>query len=60
VDQLDQLGQIDGARPGEGSVLFFAILGLFMSRALGFHQLGEDSLVPMLDALDRIASRTDG
>ncbi|MEE7506205.1 TetR/AcrR family transcriptional regulator [Methylobacterium sp. C33D] len=60
ADQLDQLGRIEGAPPGEGSVLYFAILGLFMSRALGFQQLDEDALAPMLDALDRIARRAGG
>jgi hypothetical protein len=60
ADQLDQLGRIEGAPPGEGSVLYFAILGLFMSRALGFQQLDEDTLAPMLDALDRIAGRAGG
>ncbi|WP_457103782.1 TetR/AcrR family transcriptional regulator [Methylobacterium sp. P5_C11] len=60
AEQLIQLGRIDGAGPGEGSVLFFAILGLIMSRALGFHQLRDDALAPMLDALDRMAGRAAG
>ena len=51
--------RLAGACPGEGSVLFFAILGLFMGRALGFHQLGETELQPMLAALERIAGRSD-
>lgn len=60
ADQLGRLGQITGACPGEGAVLFFAILGLFMGRALGFHQLGDAALAPMLDALERIARRAEG
>ncbi|MCJ2053072.1 TetR/AcrR family transcriptional regulator [Methylobacterium sp. J-070] len=59
AEQLGRLGGIQGASPGEGSVLFFAILGLFMGRALGFHQLGEEDLTPMLDALERIARRVE-
>jgi AcrR family transcriptional regulator len=59
AEQLSQLERVEGARPGDGSMLFFAILGLFTSRALGFHQLRDDSLQPMLDALDRIARRAD-
>jgi len=59
ADQLDRLDRLAGACPGEGSVLFFAILGLFMGRALGFHQLGETELQPMLAALERIAGRSD-
>lgn len=59
ADQLGRLGQIKGACPGDGAVLFFAILGLFMGRTLGFHQLGDDELQPMLDALDRIARRSE-
>ncbi|MCJ2133888.1 TetR/AcrR family transcriptional regulator [Methylobacterium sp. J-026] len=59
ADQLGRLGRIEGACPGEGSVLFFAVLGLFMGRALGFHDLGEADLQPMLAALERIAGRSD-
>ena len=55
AEQLGRLESIQGARPGEGAVLFFAILGLFMGRALGFHQLSDSELAPMLDALERIA-----
>ena len=57
ADQLDRLDRTEGARPGEGAVLFFAVLGLFMGRALGFHQLGEAELQPMLAALERIAGQ---
>ncbi|MGU3662808.1 TetR/AcrR family transcriptional regulator [Methylobacterium sp. A49B] len=60
AEQLGRLGAIEGACPGEGSVLFFAILGLFMGRTLGFHQLGDAELTPMLDALERIARRFEG
>lgn len=59
ADQLGRLSQIEGFGPGEGSVLFFAILGLFIGRALGFHQLGEAELQPMLAALEHIADRPD-
>jgi AcrR family transcriptional regulator len=59
ADQLGRLSRIEGACPGEGSVLFFAILGLFIGRALGFHQLGETELQPMLAALERIAARSE-
>ncbi|MCJ2089266.1 TetR/AcrR family transcriptional regulator [Methylobacterium sp. E-005] len=58
ADQLDRVGRIAETCPGEGSVLFFAILGLFIGRALGFHQLGEAELQPMLAALDRMADRS--
>ena len=59
AEQLERLESIEGAKAGEGSVVFFAILGLFMGRALGFHQLGEAELAPMLDALERIARRSE-
>ena len=59
AEQLGRLESVEGAGAGEGSVLFFAILGLFMSRALGFHQLGAGELAPMLDALERIARRPE-
>ena len=35
ADQLGRVSQIDGACPGEGSVLFFAILGLFIGFRMG-------------------------
>jgi AcrR family transcriptional regulator len=59
AEQLGRLEAVAGASPGEGSVLFFAILGLFMGRALGFHQLRDADVAPMLDALERIAQRSD-
>lgn len=59
ADQLSRLERIEGACPGDGAVLFFAILGLFMGRALGFHALGDDALQPMLDALERMAKRPE-
>jgi AcrR family transcriptional regulator len=59
ADQLERLRQVEGVCPGEGSVLFFAILGLFMGRTLGFHQLGIEALQPMVDAMERIARRPE-
>jgi AcrR family transcriptional regulator len=58
AEQLERLEQIKGACPGDGTVLFFAILGLFMGRALGFHQLGPTDLAPMFGALERLAERS--
>jgi AcrR family transcriptional regulator len=58
ADQLGRLAGMDGACSGEGSVLFFAILGLMMGRTLGFHQLPAEALTPMFDALDRMARRS--
>ena len=59
ADQLDRLGGMNSACPGEGSMLFFAILGVIMGRTLGFHQLDLDELKPMFDALKRIARKSD-
>lgn len=59
ADQLGRLSGTEAACPGEHAVLFFAILGLFIGRALGFHQLGEAELQPMLVALERIAGCAD-
>ena len=59
ADQLDRLGGMNSACPGEGSMLFFAILGVIMGRTLGFHQLDLDELKPMFDALERIARKSD-
>jgi AcrR family transcriptional regulator len=58
-DQLGRLERIEGGCPGEGSVLFFAILGLFMGRALGFHALDDQALQPMLDAMEHMARRSE-
>ncbi|MHC2108102.1 TetR/AcrR family transcriptional regulator [Methylobacterium sp.] len=59
ADQLDRLGGMNSTCPGEGSVLFFAILGVIMGRTLGFHQLDLDELKPMFDVLERIARKSD-
>lgn len=59
ADRLDRLAGANSADPGEGSILFFAILGLVMGRTLGFHQLDDDALKPMFAALERIARKSD-
>ena len=59
ADQLDRLAGINGARPGEGSILFFAILGVIMGRAPGFPPLDAAGLQPVFEALERIARKTD-
>jgi AcrR family transcriptional regulator len=59
AEQLGRLEQVDGVGAGDGAVLFFAILGLFMGRALGFHQLGPTDLAPMFEALERLAERSE-
>jgi hypothetical protein len=50
---------MNSAYPGEGSVLFFAILGVIMGRTLGFHQLDVDALEPMFEALERMARKSE-
>lgn len=45
---------------GEGRMLLFAILGLMLSRTLGFHSLEEDELAETFDALERAARRLPG
>lgn len=59
ADQLDRLAAMNSAYPGEGSVLFFAILGVIMGRTLGFHQLDVDALEPMFEALERMARKSE-
>lgn len=46
--------------PGEGRMLLFAILGLMLSRTLGFHSLEDDELESTFDALERAARRLPG
>lgn len=56
--QLKRLAGMNTACPGEGSVLFFTILGVIMGRTLGFHQLDKGELAPMFEALERIARKS--
>ncbi|MDP4002968.1 TetR/AcrR family transcriptional regulator [Methylobacterium sp. NEAU K] len=58
AERLGRLAEMNGACPGEGSILFFSILGLMMGRTLGFHQLEADELQPMFEALERIARKS--
>ncbi|GJE46539.1 TetR/AcrR family transcriptional regulator [Methylobacterium soli] len=50
----ERLAQMRGleARPGAGSALVFAILGLMLSRSLGFHQLEGADLDRLFHALE--------
>ena len=55
AERLGRLMQEEG-RFGAGSVAFFAILGIAMGRALGFHDIPSDQFDAVFAALDRIAS----
>ncbi|KAB1070674.1 TetR/AcrR family transcriptional regulator [Methylobacterium planeticum] len=58
----ERLAQMQGveARPGAGSALVFAILGLMLSRSLGFHQLEGPDLARLFDALEAQARALPG
>lgn len=57
----ETLGQIDGGgMPGAPSVLFFAALGLLLTKSLGFYEYGEAEVGALLDALEGMAGRADG
>ncbi|GJE61628.1 TetR/AcrR family transcriptional regulator [Methylobacterium trifolii] len=51
AERLSQMGAIEG-RPGAGAALVFSILGLMLSRSLGFHRLDGPELARLFDALD--------
>ena len=52
------LGEIDGSgAPGAPSVLFFAALGLLLTKSLGFFEYGEAEVGALLDALESMAGR---
>ena len=44
-----------GGPPGAGMAVFFALLGLVMGRALGFHDLSQGEIDPLLKALGQLA-----
>lgn len=54
------LGAIDGpGAPGAPSVLFFAALGLLLTKSLGFFEYGEAEVGALLDAMEAMAGRAD-
>ncbi len=55
AERLERLAETEG-RFGAGSVAFFAILGIAMARALGFHEFRPDQFDAVFAALDRIAA----
>lgn len=55
AERLDRLAKAEGGF-GAGSVTFFAILGIAMGRALGFHDFAPEEFPAVCSALDRIAS----
>lgn len=56
--RLAQMAGIE-ARPGAGSVLMFAVMGLMVGRALGLHGLSQAEAETVFDALVRTASELD-
>lgn len=52
--RLSEMTALEG-RPGAGSVFLFAILGIMVGRTLGFHDLSEDEVGRVFDALDAMA-----
>jgi AcrR family transcriptional regulator len=58
AERLAQMTAMEG-RPGAGSVLVFAILGLMLGRALGFHNLSGAEADRVFDALN-VAARELG
>ena len=54
AERLAQMGTIEG-RTGAGAVLVFALLGLMVGRALGFHDLCGHEADRLFDALDATA-----
>ena len=53
-ERLATMSGVEG-RPGAGSVFVFAILGLMVGRALGFHDLSVEEADRLFDALDAVA-----
>lgn len=58
AERLDRLAAAEGGF-GAGSVAFFAILGIAMGRALGFHDVPPEQFDAVFSALDRIAALDD-
>ena len=58
AERLDRLAAVEGGF-GAGSVAFFAILGIAMGRALGFHDVPPEQFDAVFSALDRIAALDD-
>lgn len=54
TEELSRLATAEGGF-GSGSVVFFAIVGIAMGRALGFHQFAPDEIEGVFAALDGIA-----
>lgn len=54
AERLGRLAQAEGGFKA-GSVTFFAIFGIAMARALGFHAVTPEEFGAVCDALDRIA-----
>lgn len=54
AERLARLSDTEGGR-GPGAVVFLALLGLAMSRTLGFYHVEPNELDPWMDALSRIA-----
>ncbi len=57
----ERLARFDAAKgpPGVGAALFFALLGIVMGRTLGFHDLSQGQVEPLLGALERAARELD-
>lgn len=53
-EELSRLAEAEGGF-GPGSVVLFAIVGIAMGRALGFHQFAPEALKDVFGALDGIA-----
>lgn len=53
-EELARLAAVEGGF-GPGSVVLFAIVGIAMGRALGFHEFAPDDLGEVFSALDAIA-----
>jgi AcrR family transcriptional regulator len=58
TERLGRLAESEGGF-GAGSVAFFAILGIAMGRALGFHDFPPEQYDAVFAALDRIATLDD-
>lgn len=58
TERLSQMTALEG-RSGAGSVFLFAILGIMVGRTLGFHDLSEEEVGRVFDALDGMARDLD-
>lgn len=58
AERLNRLEKAEGGF-GAGSVVFFAILGIAMGRALGYHNIPPEQSEAVFAALDRIAALDD-